>query len=298
MSKDVIRFTVNLPTDKGFLGRECNNPACKRYFKVHSDFLKDEMYCPYCAEKFSRNELLTKDQKAHLRNVAVEKGRELVHNEIANMFKDLARKNSGNKYVKFTYKSAPYSARTVTPHYREQKVDSELVCPECNTHFQVFGIFGYCPGCRTENLRIYDANLEIIKREVSSSTDPQRALRHAYADLVSMFELFCKNKAKLITTETTRFQMLFETRKFFKKFLNVDILDGLSTPDLLSLRRVFQKRHSYEHYDGIIEEKYVREIPEDANLLGQKAELSLDELITASTALRIVLDKLTRALGR
>jgi len=296
MSKDIIRFTVTLPTDQGFLGRECNNPGCSRYFKVHSDFLKDEMYCPYCAEKFHRNDLLTKDQRDHLRNVAVEKGREFVHNEIADMFKNLARKNSGSKYFKITYKSRPYSARPVTPSYRERKVDSELVCPDCNTHFQVFGIFGYCPGCRTENLRIYDANLEIVKREVASSDDPQRALRHAYTDLVSMFEAFCKNKAKLITAETTRFQMLFETRKFFKKLLNIDILDGLANADLLTLRRVFQKRHAFEHYEGMIEEKYVREIPEDINLLGQKAELTLDEFIVASKAARKVLDTIVRAL--
>ncbi len=253
------------------------------------------MFCPYCGENFHQNDFLTRSQKEYLRNVAQEKAREYMQTEIAKMFSDLANQTSGNQFFSIKYDFKPYISQSVRPKYKEKQVDSELICPDCSTRFQVFGIFGYCPGCRTENLKIYDANLEIIKREVTSGNDPQRALRHAYADLVSMFEAFCKNKAKLITTEITRFQMLFEARKFFKTHMNIDILDRLPTSDLLSLRRVFQKRHAYEHYEGMIEEKYVREIPEDVGLLGQRAELSLEELITASNALRLVLDNLVRA---
>ncbi|MEJ2601012.1 MAG: hypothetical protein P8Z00_21955, partial [Anaerolineales bacterium] len=104
--------------------------------------------------------------------------------------------------------------------------------------------------------------MEIIKQEVAANQDSQRALRHAYTDLVSTFEAFSKKKAKLFTDEDIRFQMLFEVRKLFKGHLGVDIFNSLSNVDLLTLRRVFQKRHAYEHYQGIIEEKYVRLIPE------------------------------------
>jgi hypothetical protein len=149
-----------------------------------------------------------------------------------------------------------------------------LICPECKFRFQVNGIFGFCPGCRNENLIIYDANLEIIKQEVASNKDPQRALRHAYIDLVATFEVLSKKKASLFTDENVRFQMLFDVRKLFKKHLAVDIMSGINNDDLLSLRRVFQKRHACEHYQGVIEEKYIRAIPEDAHLLNQKAELS------------------------
>jgi DNA-directed RNA polymerase subunit RPC12/RpoP len=298
MSKDIIHFKISVPTDQGFLGRECNNPDCQRYFKVHADSLKSEMFCPYCGIQFANDKLWTDDQSKYIREVATEKAREIVHEEIRKTFGKLARQTSGNKFVKITYKSKPYRAKSVSPRYRERQVDSELVCPTCGFSFQVYGIFGYCPGCRNENLLIYDANLEIIRQEVSASRDPQRALRHAYSDLVSAFESFCKRKARLITAETTHFQMLFETRKFFKDQLGIDILDGLDNDDLLALRRVFQKRHAYEHYQGIIEEKYVRMVPEDAHLLNQKAELSLDEFVCASQAMRRALDNLIRAIEK
>jgi hypothetical protein len=92
--------------------------------------------------------------------------------------------------------------------------------------------------------------------------------------------------------------MLFEVRKLFKDKLGIDIFAGLDKDDLLSLRRVFQKRHSYEHCQGVIEKKYVKMIPEDAQLLGQKAILSLDEFIQASNAMRQVFDNLVRGIEK
>ncbi|MDA2934723.1 hypothetical protein MYX82_10330 [Acidobacteria bacterium AH-259-D05] len=76
----------------------------------------------------------------------------------------------------------------------------------------------------------------------------------------------------------------------------MDIFEGLAEEDLLPLRRVFQKRHVHEHNQGIICNKYVREIPEDKHLLGRPAELSLEELNAAAQSLRVVLGNLADTL--
>jgi hypothetical protein len=65
-------FTVMFPTEAGFIGRECNSNTCGRYFKVHEDSLRDHMYCPYCAERFEKDQLYTKDQLEHAENQAAE----------------------------------------------------------------------------------------------------------------------------------------------------------------------------------------------------------------------------------
>ena len=36
--------------------------------------------------------------------------------------------------------------KTIKQNYTEHSVDTELSCPECNVSFQVYGIFGFCPG--------------------------------------------------------------------------------------------------------------------------------------------------------
>ncbi|MDA2934722.1 hypothetical protein MYX82_10325 [Acidobacteria bacterium AH-259-D05] len=211
-----LRFTVSLPTDEGFFGRACKNPECGRYFKVHLESIKQEMFCPYCGTEFSNNELFTEDQAEHLREVTTEKAKEFVSQEFGKIFGDLAR-SARKGPVRIEYRPSNYKARQIVPSYQERKVDSQLTCPDCSFVFQVDGIFGFCPGCRSENILVYDANLAIIKREITSSSNPQRALRHAYADLVSTFETFCRSKAKSVNEETTRFQRLFDVRRFFKK---------------------------------------------------------------------------------
>jgi len=256
------------------------------------------MFCPYCGCRFSKEELTTEDQTEHFTEAAIEEGKKYMYDEVDKAFGHLARRFRGSKYVRFEHKPIRYRKKPVYPRYQERQVDSELTCSECGFPFQVFGVFGYCPGCRNENLWIYDANFAIISQEVSSSSDSQRALRHGYSDLVSTFEFFCRSRARSITTETGRFQVLSSTGKFFKRHLGTDIFDGLSNDDMLTLRRVFHKRHLYEHNKGIINEKYTRMIPEDAKLLGKHAELSLDELERAAEVLRRVLDNLSRALGR
>ena len=180
----------------------------------------------------------------------------------------------------------------------EREVDTELTCAECNTRFQVYGIFGYCPGCNCENLQLYDANWAIIKRGLAHATDQNRQLRLAYSDLVSTFEIFCSRKAKQLTSEPGRFQVLFDARQFFKQHAKVDILANLSNSELLSLRRVFQKRHACAHSSGEITERYVKMIPEDSKLLGQQVSLCVEELEEAAKALRHALGDLAKSIER
>ena len=295
MADKIISFSLTVPTDNGFIGRSCGNPGCGKYFKIKVDTAQERMFCPYCGFQFSRDELMTREQEAHFRAAAEEQVKELFLGEMDKMFADLARKNRGNKFLRIEHKPQRYKARPITPHYQEHPVDSELTCGRCHFTFQVFGIFGYCPGCRSENLRIYDANFAIIKREIASSNNKQRALRHAYGDLVSTFEQVTAARARAITQERTRFQDLYETRKFFKEQTNRDIFAQIEEVRIRQLQRVFLKRHVYEHNNGIISERFVQKMPEDKPLLGQKAVLSLEELEEAAVTLKQVLDNVVSA---
>ena len=92
--------------------------------------------------------------------------------------------------------------------------------------------------------------------------------------------------------------ILFGVRTNDQVFMRFDIFEDLDQDDMLTLRRVFQKRHVCEHNQGIISDRYTRMVPEDSRLLGTQVKLSLSELQQAAELLRLVLDKLSRALGR
>jgi hypothetical protein len=278
-----FQIEVALPTDQGFLGHACNSKSCGQYFKVHVDDRKDKMCCPYCGLNFDKSELHTSQQTAHISKVATAEAVFIVRQELQKILRDAAGGTGGI----LSYKPSPIFKQQVDPPSQERKVDTQLTCPQCNCRFQIFGIFGYCPICRESNMQIYDTNWEIIKREVIAATEnPERALRHAYSDLVSAFEQFCANKAKRFNVIVPSFQVLFDARKFFKEHAGIDMLDRLETSELIALRRVFQKRHVAIHNGGIISERYVKMIPEDKHLLGKKVTMTFTELESAAEAIK------------
>ena len=287
--KNLKKISVTLPTYDGFISRECNNSKCNKYFKVSEEFLTGQMYCPYCCEKQDNDELNTQEQLKYAQDVAIEQYTKQISNDIDKLFSGLNRKNRKGTGISITYKSKPYKPKIISSKGIDKIVDSEILCPECKAKFQVYGIFGYCPLCRYENIQIYDANLAIIEQEIENSSNPNRALRHAYYDLVSVYEHFCLKKSKEISENHGSFQELFEPRKFFKKESGTDIFQELLEKDILILRRVFQKRHAYVHANGKITEKYIRKVPEDKNLLGMQAELSIEEFKKGAYILRTVI---------
>jgi len=163
-----LHFTIALPTDEGFIGRECNNAECRRYFRVHEGDLQAEMFCPHCGEKFAKDQFYTRSQLEYAKRAAMEKARKYAHDEMGRILKNTLGRSSGSSFIKWKVTTTPYRERRVLPTYRERKVDSALTCHECRVRFQVDGIFGYCPKCRAEHIRIYDADLAIIRAERAS----------------------------------------------------------------------------------------------------------------------------------
>ena len=72
----------------------------------------------------------------------------------------------------------------------------------------------------------------------------------------------------------------------------IDIFDSFTPKEMLTVRRLFEKRNTFEHNRGEISEMYVKRIPEDKKLVGTTAQLSWEELLNASHILRVALDRL------
>lgn len=87
-----------------------------------------------------------------------------------------------------------------------------------------------------------------------------------------------------------RYQDPYEARRFFKKCAQIDLLADLNAGQALAVRRVFHKRHAWQHSHGVITERYVKKVPEDRELQGGEASLSMAEFQTAAVAVRLMLD--------
>ena len=281
-----LNFKISFPTDGGFWGRQCKQ--CDKYFKIDADKIKPELYCPYCGELQPNDNLWTKQQTKHARDIAASVGKRYIEDELEKMFKSTF---GNSKFIKYTPGQKTIPRNSVSRHV-EKPVDTEIECPTCQLKFQIYGIFGYCPSCREESLLIYETNLQIIIQEINNSSDKTRALRHAYNDVVSTFEGYCKLVAKRKGLESTNFQNLKSTKELFKKY-QLDIYSDISETEKISIKRVFEKRHAYQHAQGQITEKYVQNIPQDRALLDTKAELSISELTEGIDVLKKILRLIT-----
>lgn len=202
-------FNISIPTDGGFWGRECQ--SCRKYFKIDADDQKETLYCPYCGVNSKNDDLDTKQQEDAIDEIAGQIGLKIVEDELDRMFKNLARKSKT-----ITHKNGKKTRVKQLTRHLEKEVDTEIECSICATKFQVYGIFGFCPGCGEDNVMIYEANLKIILNEINNSNNPKRYLRHAYKDLVTTFELYCKRVSRIHQLGEARFQNLLNTKKFFK----------------------------------------------------------------------------------
>lgn len=289
-----LTFKISIPSQNGFYGRECNNPECKRYFKIHQDSLKDNMHCPYCGLLFNKNELFTPDQLKYAQEVGREKAISYVQNQLNQMidkaFGNINSQNNGGLFsISISHKPANYEEKLI-PSPVEKRVDSEIECSECKAKFQVYGIFGYCPLCNYDNIVIYDTNISIILSAIDNATDKNRELRHAYNDLVSTFEDFCKKRNK--SQKKYNFQNLESVDNFFRDNYGINFFEKLNDDEALTIKRLFQKRHVYQHNKGIIDQKYISIIPEDISLLGQTAILYCEEFRNTAAIMRKLLLKI------
>jgi len=253
------------------------------------------MYCPYCGLLFNKDELLTQNQLNYAQENLKEEAMVYTSDELNKMLRKVfGKQNRSSKNsvldISFSYKPGkPYRKRYISLP-TERKVDSEIECSECKAKFQVYGIFGYCPICKCDNVMIYDTNISIILNEINKAQDKDRALRHAYNDLVSTFEDFCKKRNK--TKKKYNFQNLESVERFFKDAYGIMLFNGLKKDEILTIKRLFQKRHIFQHNKGVIDQKYIDIIPEDAALLGQVATLDIKEFRDAATVMRKILLKI------
>ncbi|MFZ1321134.1 MAG: hypothetical protein WAT71_06215 [Ignavibacteria bacterium] len=278
-------YNLSIPTDKGFWGRECE--ICNKYFKIDSNKIKSDLYCPYCGEHQQNDNLWTTEQRKVVNKTAHQIGKRIIEDEIEKMFKNVSRSNKN-----ITYKPGTRTQISKPITHLEKEVDTEIECSSCKMVFQVFGIFGFCPGCREDNLLIYEANLNLLLQEIDNSTDSNRALRHAYNDLVSTFESYCKRVSEKNNLDFVNFQNLKDTKKFFKKN-GFDIYSGISEKEKIIIKRVFEKRHTFQHSKGKITQKYIKNIPEDYKLIDTIAILSKQEFLAATKIIKKLINNIT-----
>lgn len=281
-------FKISLPTDeKGMVGRECPNPDCLGYFKIElgTGLIGENLpcHCPYCGYTGEPGEFHTPAQIEYAKSIVINQFTDALKKDIQTWDRELRHKSRGS----FLKLSVKYKGHSHPIHYyTEEELETEIVCEQCTLHYSIYGVFGFCPDCRTHNtLQILEKNFELIEKQVAlaDKTDEQELslylLSDALENVVSAFDSFGRELCRLQNPpQKISFQNIVGARDVLLKLYAFDLSIIISSVAWETIKKGFQKRHLFAHNMGVVDKAYLSKTSDQNAVEGRKVSLNKDEI--------------------
>jgi len=281
-----MEIKVTIPLDEnGMIGRECLE--CEKYFKLKpgTGIETDNCHCPYCDYEGNADTFWTQAQLKYAESIAVEQAfNKLLKpslDKLTHSFKKLEQ-SSRNSLIQFKV-SVKDNFHFPISYYREEELETILTCDNCKLEFAIYGVFSKCPDCNETNaFLIFQKSMEVIgkKLEIFSKPEiPNEILEISLSSILSasiaafdgLGKELRKRKRDLYKERPKNlFQNLYELNSSLDNYI------GLNHKNFNDLLRMFQVRHLYEHNMGVIDEDFLKKIPNQ--ILGRKYKLTIEEL--------------------
>ncbi len=291
--------------DNGYLGRECPDEQCKKYFLIKPGTgIKDIKICicPYCGCKEIPEKFHTKEQIKYGESVVFKQFEEALIKDLKEL--EFEIKPSGGFGIGLSMKVIPGDLHQIYL-YKEKQLEKYIECENCKLNYAVYGIFGYCPDCGEHNsLQILSENLKICEHFLDIDFQEQqefsiKSLDYALRDVVSSFDGFgrevfriYKDKSVDKRIDKISFQNLEGAGTRIKNCFGLDIASFISQEQWNFLIKSFQKRHLLEHSLGIYDEEYIEKTGDNRDLIGKKMVLDKEEIKEAIKIIHVLSERI------
>ena len=282
------------PDDDGFTGRECPAAECEGYFKIECGTgLKGAnlpCHCPYCGHTASHDHFWTRAQIAFAKSVAMREVDQALRREFKKLEFDYPAQGMFGIGISMKLEdSAPVPLR----HYREKRLETEVICDACTQRYAIYGVFAYCPDCGAHNSQqILSKNLDLAIKELDLAlqVDSGDLAEHLIADslenVVSAFDGFGRETARVNAHRASdaaramnlSFQNLAGVRTNLQTLFGFDIAAALETDEWQLAIRCFNKRHLLAHRMGVIDQKYIDATVDPAAVIGRRVAITSDDV--------------------
>lgn len=291
-------FAVSIPTDEdGFLGREC--PKCEQHFRIaHQDYeeLPEEvqLWCVYCGHRDDHSEFITPQQYDRVMRAASDYAYQLASSALNEAFGRMARR-SRNAFVRVSYRSKPFYPAPL-PDINEERLIRERSCEACGLRYAVFGEHRFCPACGllspllialdalwAETVRL-DA-LSDLPEDVKARLRESGVLDRTYVDTIEnvvgiveaiaerTFRVHAEDPDGALKGKGKVFQRLDDLADLFEVELSIDLRTAIGAK-WNALREAWAARHVFTHCDGIVDEKYLKAVPQSPLRAGERLRIS------------------------
>lgn len=255
---------------EGKYGRQC--VACNGYWRSELG-----QFCPYCGFLGTTVEFMTDDQRSY------------VQEWCGTMDKALMT-DVGGEYV-IDLDAVADAADAALPekpafYYAEQSQQNSYNCASCNAFNDILGTYGYCTGCGTRNdLHIFaETKLPEIRSRITSGGPYESCAKDAVAafdsfigqyveQLVRRVPMTPGRKARL---EKVRFHDFQSVERDMREIFDINVAKDLTDDDKAFAKRMFHRRHVYEHRGGEADQKYINDSGENDVRVGQTLRESVE----------------------
>lgn len=277
------------PDENRFTGRECPQPDCEGYFKIEfGTGLEGQglpCHCPYCGHVAGHDHFWTKEQIEYARSMASRRIADAIRKDFKKL--EFEHKPKGSFGIGVSLKFHP-GRRPRIHHYREKKLETEVICSNCTLRYAVYGVFAVCPDCGQHNsLQILDKSLEVVDKMVEMATTVERVLaekllENALEDCVSTFDGFGRELCRVYGSaarnrtraERISFQNLEGARDGLLDLFRVDLAAGVDPEEWRATVVAFQQRHLMAHRFGVVDQEYIDRTGDARAVVGRKVIIS------------------------
>ena len=281
------------PDEDGFTGRECPQLDCEGYFKIElgTGLVGEDLpcHCPYCGHTAMHDHYWTRDQIEYLRSVAMQTFTDAIRSDLKKM--EFKQEPKGPLGIELSLTFKPGNPVPIH-HYREEQLETEVICADCTLRYSVYGVFAFCPDCGQHNsLQILDKNIELVAKMVDLAEGMEGAIsrgliENGLEDCVSVFDGFGRELCRVYAKEATNraiverigFQNLEGAKRNLQDAFGIDLSSETTADEWRSLVRAFQKRHLIAHKMGVVDRDYLAKATDSEAVVGRRIQILPEEV--------------------
>jgi hypothetical protein len=244
----------------GLFGHRC--PECGQYWRSKTVPAMWNITCPYCGVSGETHQFMTDGQQRFAEAMCDLTVQAYNAPEVGRHVFDMDQ---------VADQVAAKPGERPSFYYTEQSQQNHYTCEACGAADDILGRYGYCSCCGTRNdLQELTREIESIKAKTRERIAGAERLERAVVDAVSAFDSAARQYAKQLAERVpmkpdrraalkgTLFHNLSKVEDL-KPWFGIDLLRGFDAGDAEFIRRMFLRRHVYEHDGGEVTQRYLDE---------------------------------------
>lgn len=248
-------------------GHEC--PRCKGYWRSPAVPHLWNPKCPYCGLSTGSHNFLTEGQRRFVKKCCQQ------------VLEALEAEEDGEYVIDMDAIADEIQKGAKPPafYYAEKTQQQKFKCSLCGIFNDILGKYGYCSSCGyRNNLDLFADDLKNLKSRLEEGTiSPREFVKNVVSDLDSAGSDYMEELIRHVPMAPTRrkktkrikFHDFEKLPENLEAFFDIQVKAGLNKKDFIFLKKMFQRRHVFEHKGGVADESYLKRSGDTDVKLGQ-----------------------------